>query len=325
MHTQLTLDERDLLAHYRSQGFSQKEIAAKLQRDKSTISRELSRNKTDKTYFAAQAHCAAQRRRCERPLQRKMDDAKTNAFVRNGLAECWSPEQIAERYDLEQTATASTEPARSITAPTIYKWIEQDENCEHWKSFLRRRGKRKCRRKKPETPCAARIANRPEIIEQRIRIGDFEGDTVLGPPGTGGVVTLVDRKSRLTIITKISSKDSDHVHHRIKLRLKELAENERHSITFDNGTEFARCGRLEKHLEMNLYYADPGCPYQRGTNENTNGLIRQYFPKGTDFRTISHHEVRRVENLLNNRPRKCLHYRTPNEVFREESGAKSCD
>ena len=88
--------------------------------------------------------------------------------------------------------------------------------------------------------------------------------------------------------------------------MKELDEQRRHSITFDNGTEFARCHRLEKHLDMKLYFADPGCPYQRGTNENTNGLIRQYFPKGTDFRDVTHHEVRRVEKLLNNRPRACL-------------------
>ncbi|HVC97316.1 MAG TPA: IS30 family transposase, partial [Pirellulales bacterium] len=115
---------------------------------------------------------------------------------------------------------------------------------------------------------------------------DFEGDTVLRPAGTGGLRTLVDRKSRFTIILKIQSKQADHVHRRLKERLKELDEEHRRSITFDNGTEFARCDRLEKHLEMKLYFADPGCPYQRGTNENTNGLIRQFFPKGTDFRDI---------------------------------------
>jgi IS30 family transposase len=104
-------------------------------------------------------------------------------------------------------------------------------------------------------------------------------------------------------VTKISSKDADHVHGRIKLRLKELHEDLRRSITFDNGTEFARCDRLEKHLDIELYYADPGCPYQRGTNENTNGLLRQYFPKGTDFRDVTHFDVREAENAINNRAR----------------------
>jgi IS30 family transposase len=153
---------------------------------------------------------------------------------------------------------------------------------------------------------------------------DFEGDTVLGPPGTGGIVTLVDRKSRYTIVTKISSKDADHVHGRIKLRLKELHEDLRRSITFDNGTEFARCDRLEKHLDIELYYADPGCPYQRGTNENTNGLLRQYFPKGTDFRDVTHFDVREAEKSINNRPRACLDFQTPHEVFFENHREKNC-
>jgi IS30 family transposase len=163
---------------------------------------------------------------------------------------------------------------------------------------------------------------------RRIRPVPFncpEGDTVLGPPGTGGLATLVDRKSRFTIILKIQSKQADHVHRRLKERLKELDEEHRRSITFDNGTEFARCDRLEKHLGMKLYFADPGCPYQRGTNENTNGLIRQFFPKGTDFRDFSHHEVRQAEDLLNGRPRACLGFRTPKEVFFEKYPPSGCD
>ena len=126
-------------------------------------------------------------------------------------------------------------------------------------------------------------------------------------------------------MVKVRSKNADHVHGKIKQRMKELDEERCRSITFDNGTEFARCHRLEKHLGMVLYFADPGCPYQRGTNENTNGLIRQYFPKGTDFRDISHSEVRQVEKLLNNRPRACLGFRTPGEVFFEKIPPAGCD
>ena len=143
--------------------------------------------------------------------------------------------------------------------------------------------------------------------------------------GSGGLATLVDRKSRYTIVVKVQSKNADHVHEKIRQRMKDLDAQRRHSITFDNGTEFAHCHRLEKHLGMELYFADPGCPYQRGTNENTNGLIRQYFPKGTDFRDITHHEVRRVEKLLNNRPRACLGFRTPSEVFFEKTPPAGCD
>ena len=322
MARQLMMEERDRIAQLHHRGFLQNQIAEALGRDPGTISRELARNRVDGEYFAAQAHNLAQQRRRQRPLARKLDDPELNAEVRSGLAHQWSPEQIAGTRKREHPE----ESDRHVSARTIYTWIEQDEHRDHWKTFLRRRGKRPCRRKNPEKSCPdARIHNRPEVIEQRLRLGDFEGDTVLGPVGTGGIVTLVCRRSRFTIITKIHSKDADHVHQRIKQRLKELAEERRHSITFDNGTEFARCQRLEKHLDMQLYFADPGCPYQRGTNENTNGLIRQYFPKGTSFHSISHDEVRRVENLLNHRPRACLGFNTPAAVFHRETSSTTCD
>jgi IS30 family transposase len=318
----LTKAERDRIAQLHHRGYLQKEIAEELKRNPGTISRELKRNRVGGEYFAAQAHDVAQQRRRERPRQGKLDEPELNAAVRRGLAQEWSPEQIAGAQQLAHPDDHS----RRVSARTIYTWIEQDEHKDHWKARLRRRGKRPCRRKHTANSClAARIRNRPEVIEQRLRLGDFEGDTVLGPAGTGGIVTLVCRRSRLTIITKIQSKDADHVQERIKQRLKELAADHCHSITFDNGTEFARCQRLEKHLDMRLYFADPGCPYQRGTNENTNGLIRQYFPKGTDFRTISHCEVRRVENLLNDRPRACLGFKTPANVFHKEPSTQNCD
>ncbi len=318
MASHLTMEERDRIAQLKQQGADQKEIARALNRSPSTISRELRRNRTRGEYFAAQAQERARRRRPERPITRKMDHPQINQTVRLGVTRYWSPEQIAGRLKFDDP-----EGKGQVTARTIYRWIQRDEHREHWQSFLRRRGKRPFRRKKP-VGIGVPIKERPEIIEQRLRLGDFEGDTVLGPAGCGGLATLVDRKSRYTIIVKIRRKDANHVHQKIKERLKQLHEEKRHSITFDNGTEFARCHRLEKHLGMVLYFAEPGCPHQRGTNENTNGLIRQYFPKGTDFRDVTHYEVRKVENLLNDRPRACLGYRTPNEVFFEHSPSKNC-
>lgn len=320
MARHLTLEERDRISQLLHQGADQKEIARAVGRSPATISRELRRNQTGNDYYAGQAQRKAARRRVERPLTRKMDDPELNESVRCGLVHAWAPEQIAGRLK-QQHADC---PERHVSAQTIYTWIEQDEHREHWQSFLRRRGKRPFRRKKPDG-IGAPIDQRPEVIEQRLRLGDWEGDTVLGPAGTGGLATLVDRKSRYTIIVKIRCKEADHVHQKLKERLRELDEQHRRSITFDNGTEFARCQRLEKHLGMTLYFADPGCPYQRGTNENTNGLIRQYFPKGTDFRDISHSEVRRVEALLNGRPRECLGFRTPDEVFFENHSGRNCD
>ena len=321
MKGHLTMAERDRIAQLHHQGAQQNEIGRALGRSVSTISRELRRNRSGKGYFAAQAQALAERRRRERPLVKKMARPSIQETVRTGLAQEWSPEQIAGRMALEHPAA----PEECVSARTIYDWIRQDDDRDHWKTMLRRRGRRPRRPRKPANPAQMRIASRPEVIEQRMRIGDFEGDTVVGPTGRGGMVTLVDRHSRFTIITKIQSKNADHVHQRIKKRLQELAEDHRYSLTFDNGTEFARCCRLEKHLGLGLYFADPGCPYQRGTNENTNGLLRQYFPKGTDFRTISHHEVRQVEMLLNNRPRACLGFRTPAEVFHGKKAPARCD
>lgn len=321
MPSQLTILERDRLAELRHQGSDQKEIAAALGRSPSTISRELRRNRVGDQYYAGQAQQESQRRRRERPLERKLDDPELNETVRVGLSQQWSPEQIAGRMKQRQPDRRD----RRVSPQTIYAWIKQDAHRAHWETFLRRRGKRPRRRKNTIPGDGARIDQRPEVIEQRLRLGDFEGDTVLGPPGTGGLATLVDRKSRYTIVVKIQSKNADHVHEKLKQRLKELDAEHRRSITFDNGSEFARCHRLEKHLDMELYFADPGCPYQRGTNENTNGLIRQYFPKGTDFQDISHVAVRRVENLLNHRPRACLGFRTPTEVFLQTRPPTSCD
>ena len=321
MPRHLTKQDRDLLVKLIHQGANQQEIARTLKRAPSTICRELQRNGLAGDYRACQAQEQAESRRRERPLARKLDDEETNEFVRHGLAREWSPAQISGRLKQQHP----DEPGRHVSPQTIYTWIEQDEQSQHWKSRLRRRGKRPYRRRNKPAGVGAPIANRPTVIEERGRLGDFEGDTVLGPPGTGGLATLVDRQSRFSIVTKVKSKQADHVHQKIQQRMKELDEEHRRSITFDNGTEFARCQRLEKHLDLKIYYAEPGCPYQRGTNENTNGLIRQYFPKGTDFRDHSHTEVRRVETLLNHRPRACLGYRTPHEVFFENIPSARCD
>lgn len=322
MASHLTSEERDRIAQLRHQGTNQKEIAGALRRCRSTICRELQRNCTGSEYYAAQAQRESERRRRERPLVRKMEDPEISRQVRAGLAHEWAPEQITGRMKQQHPDAAD----RVVSPQTIYAWIKQDQDRDYWEARLRRRGKRPCRRKNtPLTGDAARINQRPEVIEQRLRLGDFEGDTVLGPAGTGGLATLVDRKSRFTIVVKVQSKNADHVQEKLKQRLKEMDQQRCRSITFDNGTEFARCQRLEKHLGLKLYFADPGCPYQRGTNENTNGLIRQYFPKGTDFRNISHHQVRRAEKLLNNRPRACLGFRTPAEVFFEKDPPAGCD
>jgi IS30 family transposase len=235
-----------------------------------------------------------------------MDNAEIKGAVRNGLAQYWSPEQIAGRLQRQVP-----DKRRTVSARTIYRWIAADKKGTHWRSFLRNRGKRGARSKRPDA-IGAPIDQRPKVIEARSRLGDFEGDTV-------------DRKSRYTIMVKIGSKYADHVYQKIKQRLRKLDADRRHSVTFDHGTEFVRCDRLEKHPGVKLYLAEPGKPHQRGTNENTNGLIRQFYPKGTRFLKVTHHYVRRVQNLLNNRPRACLGYQTPSEVVFGDSALQCCN
>jgi IS30 family transposase len=148
---------------------------------------------------------------------------------------------------------------------------------------------------------------------------------VLGQPGSGGLQTLVDRQSRYTLLMKVKNKKADYIARKTRQRLKTLPADNRHSITYDNGGEFVLCRRLERSLGIKLYSAQPGRPYERGTNENTIGQARQFFPKGIDFRTVSHARTREVEDLLNHRPRKCLGWRTPHEVFHNTSEKLCCD
>jgi transposase, IS30 family len=309
----LTPFERDLLGELHVQKFSQTEIARQIGRSISCVSRELRRNgSSDGTYRPCEAQRRAEERRRNRPYTPKVERPEINAAVRRGLARKHSPDQVAQRIKLEH----AHDRGRCVSGMSIYRWIARCAERDYWRSLLRRGGKspRKPRENKPHSH-AAKIADRPDEIERRERLGDFEGDTVLGKQGSGGVVTLVDRKSRYVSGCKIIDKRATTLSRVVRRELLSHVGPKTLSITFDNGTEFASMPRLGERLEAAIYYADPGKPYQRGTNENLNRLLRQYFPKGTDFSQVSHQEVRDALNELNNRPRRCLGYRTPREVF----------
>jgi IS30 family transposase len=320
--SQLTAEERDLIAEFRAQGATQAEIARRLNRSASTISRELRRNGDQQGYGAIAAQRRADERRRNRPYTKKAERERINPLVRRGLSQEFSPDQIAQRLKREY----SQHPQRQVSASSIYRWIAQSPQREHWQARLRRRGKA---RRKPRQiaakPGAAPIAQRPAVIENRGRLGDFEGDMVLGQPGTGGITTLVDRKSRCTFAFKTEDKRASTLKRRIQQEVHSLPKGKCRSLTFDNGTEFAQIPALGKRLGISVYFAEPGKPQQRGTNENTNRLLRQYFPKGIDFTTVSHQQVRQITERLNNRPRACLGYRTPHEVFYGVKDQVLCD
>jgi len=306
MANHLTFQERQFLYRLKKKGKANPEIAELMGRDRSTIHRELKRNAGQRGYRPKQAQRLADERRVASRRPRKMDDPDVHQYVQDRLEKCWSPEQIAGRVQCDSPRA----PARWLSRQTIYNWIDAER--PEWQILLRRGGRLPEKRGKL-TDCV-RIDGRPDVINRRRRYGDWEGDTVVGKGRRSALVTLVERKSGYVRIGRVDSMKSNMTVRVAKGRLKDLPPALRRSITFDNGKEFAEHRKLVG-LGLEVYFADPYASWQRGANENLNGLLRQYFPKGTDFTRISHREVARVEQLINERPRKRLDYRTPAKVL----------
>ena len=209
MCKQLSYEERVRIAELCQAEYSRSEMARALKRSPATIGRELARNGVQAAYSAEVAQGLAERRKSERPIVRKMDRQEIRDAAENGLIQCWSPDQIAARQEL----LFPKEPKQQVSGSTILRWIQRQPGPlrRHWSKFLRRRGRAPFRPRKPPVEPAKRIRNRPAIIERRGRVGDFEGDLVLGAPGTGGVLTVVCRRSRYLKVVKVQNKLSKHV------------------------------------------------------------------------------------------------------------------
>ena len=237
------------------------------------------------------------------------------AYIVDGLTKFWSPETIAGRWSVEHP------DRKPLSVSTIYRYIKAGKfpNITPGK-HLRRRGKRKVSRNANfNTIHPDRIIPEwPEEIRFRTRIGDWEGDTVYGGVGKGALITQIDRRSRFLKAGLLQRRDAQLTKDGICALLRNLPVK---SISLDNGAEFAAFRALEEELHTMVYFAEPHKPWQRGTNENTNGLLRFFFPKGFDFHAITQEYVDYVVDLLNNRPRKCLGWKTPAEVFFAESVA----
>lgn len=314
MACQLTFLERERISQMHDAGASNAEIAAELGRTRSTIGREIKRNSVFGEYSAVVAQSLSQQRRRERPLVRKMDRPEVSDFVRSRLVWCWSPDQIAAR----SKADFSRRRHLQVSHQTIYTWIESQapDDRRHFASFLRRAGNRRPREdRRGRIPNQVSIEGRPKVVDQRRRYGDWEGDTVVGARQSGAVITLVERKSGYLLTAKTCDRKARRVARKIESCLETLPERLRRTMTFDNGKEFADHQRLARRLDLAVYFAKPYCSWQRGTNENTNGLLRQFLPKGTDLKSVSWQELKHYTRLLNDRPRKRLGYRTPAEVF----------
>ena len=324
-YTHFTLKERKYLQQLLSEGLSMRKIAAILERSPSTISREIQRNrakhkphrKTDNPYWYN--HWRAQnlyvRRRREQQRRALRPGTPQWNYIIAGLENFWSPEAICGRWHKDYP------DQKPLHFSTIYRYIAKKEFPGiRQKTHLRRRGKKiQTRNANYNTIQPDRIIPQwPDVIRKRQRIGDWEGDTVYGGVGKGLLVTLVDRRSRFVRIGLLENRSAELTRPVIELLLQDLPVK---SISLDNGSEFAEFHELEQSLHTLVYFAEPHKPWQRGTNENTNDIVRFFFPKGFDFRTVSDFEISLVENLLNNRPRKCLEWKSPYEVFFNKSVA----
>lgn len=314
MH-KLTEDERYFIACHIDQGKTQKWIADQLGRNPSTISRELERNRcSDGRYRWHLATRRARDRKRFRTVIGKLLTGRARQEINYLLLLNWSPEQISNHLRL-------TNSWLQVSHQTIYKYVWSFPRFHKLRKALRRRGRRP-RRKKPGFLTRARkervsIHLRPKIAGDRQRLGDWELDLMTCHRNSGYLITAVDRKSGYTLIGRAKTRHSSGVMDGIiKMFRRTTSKHLRQTFTFDNGSEFYYFKRLEEQLGPTVYFADPFNSGQRGTNENTNGLIRQYFPRDRSYASITNREIKRVAQLLNNRPRKRLEYQTPKHVFR---------
>ena len=325
-YTHLTLQERCVIAHLSREGHGPCEIGRQLKRPAGTISRELKGNRGGRPRAVYQAQAAqqhsAQRRHDANARRDKTRCKLLQQAIRRGLKQRWSPKIISEQLKRQHPRQTTRDRALRVSAPTIYAYLKRDADSG---GKLARRLPRRGKGRKPNGSRAKRrealpgrkcITQRPAGAENRSRLGHWEGDTVEGAHKASYVVTLVDRKSRLSLLGKAKDKSAATINAVMTSLLERLPRCRRRTTTLDNGTEFSGFEQLETQLGMAIYFTHPYSPWERGTNEQTNGLLRMFLPKGTDFRHVTDAKLARIEQMLNNRPRKCLNYRTPAEVFK---------
>lgn len=296
-------------------------IANQLGRSVSTIWRELKRNSTPRGYDPERAQRQYKERRIACRPKTKLDHKPLLDYVKAKIRdEDWTPETIAIRLPLD----FPDDPNMRVSYETIYREIYARHDLHFLIKSLpqsrprrRNRGQGKTRRG-PSIPNRVGIEHRPEHIEERVEPGHWEGDLIFGKNQDSFLVTLVERSARISRAIEVFSKHAEGVAQAIIGLLIDLPTSWLKTITFDNGTEFAAHEQIAATLNVDTYFAQPYCSWQRGTNENTNGLIRRYLPKGTCFKTLHPNRLKTIVDQLNNRPRKCLNARTPNEVFQKQ-------
>lgn len=310
-YTHLTIEERYQIKAYLKAGFSSIFIATELDRHVSTINRELRRNKGLRGYRPKQAQSLYEQRHVDKPKSIKLTPELKEVVV-SKLRLDWSPEQIQGRLKLK---------GQDCVVPSvIYELIQKDK--ESGGSLFKHRRHKGYKRRSNKADLRGHICNRvgiehrPKIVDLKTRLGDWEADTVIGKGHKGVLVTLTERRSRLTLIARTNTKKTDVVCNTIIKLLKPYQPDLR-TITYDNGKEFAYHEKVAAQLNVDCYFANPYSSWERGLNENHNGLIRQYLPKRLPFNNVSHYKVMKIQEKLNNRPKKILNFKTPLEVYNQ--------
>lgn len=322
----LSPEERAVLLLEQQRGSSLRQIAVILARSPSTLSREIKRNGGSSNYCPTQAGIAYSHRRERSVKPRKLDvntelRAKVESYLLN---QKWSPEQISaslqKRYPHQ--------PAMHVSSETIYAHIYAYPKGEVKKLFIQslRRSKSKRGPRGSKESCYSslkiapdqRISERPEEINTRVVAGHWEGDLIIGAMNQSCVGTLVERKTGYVILSKMRSKSASDVREGFEDNMKILPDFLRLSMTYDRGAEMAQHPLMSKHLNLKIYFADRNAPWQRGSSENINGLLRQFLPKGEDLSVFTQDELNHIALLLNTRPRKRFEFRTPQELMETE-------
>ena len=318
-HKQITSEQRNEIAVLKRSGMLQKDIAEMIGKSPSAISQEINRNRESGEDYKARTAKKKTEERREKANQRfrKIENREwLQKHIEKKLKNHWSPEQISGRLKLDYF-----DKNKHIGKDSIYRYIHFERKdlvkylrCK--KEKYRKRHGTRIREKERERGKIKRIDVRPKIVEERKRIGDWEGDTIIGKCKKKRLLTNVDRKSGYGLIDKLNVVTADIVHETLKKRFRKIPKKKKFTYTYDNGTEIGKEDSwLERQIKMDIYRAFPYHSWERGCNENFNGLVREFFPKGTDFAKISEREVKKVERNLNNRPRKRLNFYTPKEVF----------
>ncbi len=324
-YKRLTYEERVVIETLLGEKKSKSFIAKRLNRSRSTITREINnwvRNPDDKYRARLADWMAKDDYLNKRNLDKISTYKKLRIYVYRGLLDGWSPEQISGRIKDDYP----NDPIMTISYEAIYRYIYLHRQAKLNRKLIallpyhksQRRRANSYSKRKIKINDQVSIDDRPKHIENRNEIGHWEGDLIIGKGQKSAIGTLVERKSRYAIIVKLSNRKSKTVRKCFVEEFNKFDDLFLKTLTYDNGVEMAQHKLLTEQTGMQVYFAHPYSSWERGTNENTNGLIRRYFPKGTDFNTVDELQLKTVQERLNNRPRKILNFKTPSEIIAAE-------